>query len=121
MRDPKSSRNRSDNGGVRRNGSAAARGTSGAGRAGKRSRLPFYRKVERLATLLVFMAGIQVILVAGDTPLGMQLGERCSRSYYARAPFDCDDLDRANAARARARQEAPLVFRRSEAKFQIYR
>ena len=95
MRDPKSVRNRSNNGANRGNGSPAA---DGAGRAGRGSRLSLYRRAERLATLLAFTVVAQVILVAGDLPLGVELGEQCPRDYYARTAFECDDLDRADAA-----------------------
>jgi hypothetical protein len=72
-------------------------------------------------TFLLALVGIYLVLIAGEKPLGVELGKPAQSDHRATVPFDSVDLDRTRRLREQARQEAPLVFRPAQGDFRAAR
>jgi putative nucleotidyltransferase with HDIG domain len=63
------------------------------------------------AGLIAFAGIVCAIMMTGDPPLGVELGEPAPRDFVARAPFRRMNIERTRAVRERARLATPPVFR----------
>lgn len=72
-------------------------------------------------TALLTTIGLYCLLIAGDVPIGVNLGTPARKDYRARVAFESVDLDRTRRLKERARQDAPMVFRWSKDGFQSSR
>ncbi|MCK4376226.1 MAG: HDIG domain-containing protein, partial [Candidatus Brocadiae bacterium] len=66
------------------------------------------------AAFLLFVAAVYAVLIAGQRPLGVKLGEGAPRTFTARARFTRVDLEFTRAARERAKLATPPVFRMAQ-------
>ena len=90
------------------NGGTRARVKGKGSRAGrlKRSLAPLVRA----AGFVSFAGLVCAVMVTGEPPLGVTLGQPSPREFVARAPFTRVNLERTRAAREQARQMTPPVF-----------
>ena len=87
-------------------------GSSPQERAGWRRFLPG-QNLGLILTFLLALVGIYFVLIAGEKPLGIEIGEPAPRDFRAPVAFESVDLDRTRRLREQARQDAPMVFRPS--------
>ena len=75
------------------------------------------RRIAQFAVLVVLTAGLYLVSIAGQPPLGAKLGKPSPADFAARVSFECADQEATEAAREKARRESPPVFRRTPDQF----
>jgi len=75
------------------------------------------RKFAQFTVFAMLAVGLYFVLIAGQPPLGIKLGEPSPADFTARDSFQCADHEATQAAREKARRESPRVFRRTSDEF----